>query len=167
MYWIVIIGIDDKGNVANFVETEQIINYNDYFCSHVQLRGNPPVFFEQATSTISTNIRTTRTATFTNHAFLEHMKILAGDWSYLLCLNLLSSTKKEEQSVTEIFENLVRANPFNRIRYEFFDYLAVTKSGKLDKINILIQKLRTMLENMAFFVESESSRDILVTQKGL
>ena len=95
------------------------------------------------------------------------MKILAGDWSYLLCLNLLSSTKKEEQSVTEIFENLVRANPFNRIRYEFFDYLAVTKSGKLDKINILIQKLRTMLENMAFFVESESSRDILVTQKGL
>ena len=124
------------------------------------------MFFQEAPSTMSTQIKITRNSQFTNHAFLEHMKILAGDWSYLLCLNLLSSTKKEEHQITEIFENLVRANPFNRIKYEFFDYLAVTKSGKLDKINILIQKIRPMLDNMAFYVENEANKTMHLTQKG-
>jgi hypothetical protein len=39
-------GIDDDGNVANFVETEQIMFYNGYCCSHLQVRGSPPIFFQ-------------------------------------------------------------------------------------------------------------------------
>lgn len=38
-------GIDDEGNVANFTETEQIIFYDDYTFSHVQIRGSVPAFF--------------------------------------------------------------------------------------------------------------------------
>ena len=30
-------GTDDEGNVANFVETEQIVSYLDYYCSFVQV----------------------------------------------------------------------------------------------------------------------------------
>ena len=32
-------GIDDKGNVANFTETEQIIEYKEFCISHIQIRG--------------------------------------------------------------------------------------------------------------------------------
>lgn len=32
-------GIDDKGNVANFTETEQIIRYGKFIISNIQIRG--------------------------------------------------------------------------------------------------------------------------------
>ena len=42
-------GIDEDGNVANFVETEVIINFKDgdAVCSHVQIRGSVPLFWSQ------------------------------------------------------------------------------------------------------------------------
>lgn len=41
-------GIDEKGNVANFCESEQLVLYNDFLCSHVQIRGSVPVFWKQS-----------------------------------------------------------------------------------------------------------------------
>lgn len=41
-------GVDEKGNVANFCESEQLVIYNDYLCSHVQIRGSVPVFWKQS-----------------------------------------------------------------------------------------------------------------------
>lgn len=40
-------GVDDDGNVANFVETEQIVYINKFALSFVQIRGSVPVFWEQ------------------------------------------------------------------------------------------------------------------------
>jgi hypothetical protein len=40
-------GADNEGNVANFVETEQIVSYNDYTCSYVIIRGSMPIYWSQ------------------------------------------------------------------------------------------------------------------------
>ena len=40
-------GIDDEGNVANFVETEQIIDLDSLVFTHLQIRGSIPAFFAQ------------------------------------------------------------------------------------------------------------------------
>ena len=40
-------GIDDDGNVANFTESEQIIQLNNRVFTNLQLRGSVPLFFEQ------------------------------------------------------------------------------------------------------------------------
>jgi hypothetical protein len=40
-------GIDDEGNVGNFVETEQVMFYNSNTYSFVQLRGSVPIFWKQ------------------------------------------------------------------------------------------------------------------------
>ncbi|CAB5203063.1 unnamed protein product [Rhizophagus irregularis] len=40
-------GIDDDGNVANFVETETILQMSTSCFSYVQIRGSVPVFWEQ------------------------------------------------------------------------------------------------------------------------
>lgn len=40
-------GLDDEGNVANFVETEVIIYFNKYCLSSVYVRGSVPVFWLQ------------------------------------------------------------------------------------------------------------------------
>ncbi|CAK5100943.1 unnamed protein product [Meloidogyne enterolobii] len=40
-------GINDDGNVANFVETEQIVTFDKQECSFLQIRGSIPLFWEQ------------------------------------------------------------------------------------------------------------------------
>lgn len=40
-------GIDDQGDVANFVETEQIVIYSGNVCSFVQTRGSIPLYWSQ------------------------------------------------------------------------------------------------------------------------
>jgi hypothetical protein len=39
-------GLDDEGNVANFVESEQIVIYKNQIYSFVQVRGSVPLFWE-------------------------------------------------------------------------------------------------------------------------
>uniref|UniRef100_A0A2C9LFQ1 Phosphatidylinositol-3-phosphatase SAC1 n=1 Tax=Biomphalaria glabrata TaxID=6526 RepID=A0A2C9LFQ1_BIOGL len=40
-------GTNDDGNVANFVETEQVIFLDEEIASFVQTRGSIPLFWEQ------------------------------------------------------------------------------------------------------------------------
>jgi Phosphoinositide polyphosphatase (Sac family) len=37
-------GVDDDGNVANFVETEQIVITNNKNFSYLQIRGSVPIY---------------------------------------------------------------------------------------------------------------------------
>jgi hypothetical protein len=39
-------GLDDDGNVANFVETEQLLIFRDQIYSFVQIRGSVPLFWQ-------------------------------------------------------------------------------------------------------------------------
>lgn len=40
-------GVDNNGNVANYVETEQLIHVHNHTLSFVQTRGSVPVFWSQ------------------------------------------------------------------------------------------------------------------------
>jgi hypothetical protein len=40
-------GIDDQGNVGNFVETEQMVKFENLLFSYVMIRGSVPIFWEQ------------------------------------------------------------------------------------------------------------------------
>lgn len=39
-------GLDDEGNVANFVESELILSYRGRLYSFVQIRGSVPLFWQ-------------------------------------------------------------------------------------------------------------------------
>ena len=39
-------GVDNQGNVANFVESEQVILYGNQTAAHTQLRGSVPLFWQ-------------------------------------------------------------------------------------------------------------------------
>jgi len=45
-------GVNDDGNVANFVETEQLVVTDGHLLSFVQTRGSVPVFWEQKLSKV-------------------------------------------------------------------------------------------------------------------
>jgi len=80
--------------VANFVETEQIILFNNYLCSHVQIRGSVPVFFQQRG--IKANITIVRTKELTNESFIKHMTGIKDTYNKCLLVNLLAKENNEE-----------------------------------------------------------------------
>ena len=141
-------GIDDDGNVANFCETEMLIFYNKYFCSHLQIRGSVPVFWQQRGFTAQTKI--TRNYDMTNNAFLKHIYELTKNYTRVLCVNLMAKNKPSEQMITETYETHVRMNNLPNLRYEFFDFHHACKGQKFDRINPLLKKLQLMSENFRY-----------------
>jgi hypothetical protein len=158
-------GIDDSGNVANYCETEQIIYYNSYCCSYVEIRGSVPVFWQQRGLTTQTKI--TRSYELTNGAFVKHFDSVNNDYGRVLCVNLLAKGKSGEQLITETFEQHIRGNSLGTVRYEYFDFHHACKGQKFSKVNPLIQKLTSMLENFRFYAEDTVKKQILLTQKGI
>lgn len=70
-------GIDDEGYVANFVETELIMDSPQYVLSFVQLRGSVPVFWEQpGVQGFNQKIELSRGGEATAPAFQKHFERL-------------------------------------------------------------------------------------------
>eukprot|EP01017_Pseudomicrothorax_dubius_P025277 TRINITY_DN2710_c0_g1_i5.p1 TRINITY_DN2710_c0_g1~~TRINITY_DN2710_c0_g1_i5.p1 ORF type:complete len:702 (-),score=177.91 TRINITY_DN2710_c0_g1_i5:138-2243(-) len=157
-------GIDDNGNVANFVETEQIIGYNGMLCSHVQVRGSVPVFWGQRG--ITATVRITRNYEYTNSAFLKHIDYLNANYGKVLAVNLMSLTKSGEQMITDAFEEHVKRNDLPTLRYEFFDFHYACRNRRFDRVNPLIKKLFPVADSMKFTVEDKAN-SYLITQKGI
>lgn len=158
------LGIDDDGDVANFVETETLIFYNQYCCSHVQIRGSVPVFWQQRGITAQTKI--TRTLETGNSAFLKHFNYLMRNYTRVLCVNLMARSKTQEQMITDEYENHIIKNNLPNVRYEFFDFHHACKGQKFDHVNPLIKKLQLMNENFRFYVEDTRNNTVIMTQKG-
>jgi len=86
-------GVNDDGNCANFVETEQVLfsEESDEESSFLQLRGSVPVFFQQTGINVGTHrLAVSRGIEACYPAFERHIKSLIQDYgTHLYILNLL------------------------------------------------------------------------------
>lgn len=90
-------GIDDEGNVANFVETEFVL-YSDKFCfSYIEIRGSVPIFWEQDTALINPKVQITRSEEATQPVFDSHFDHLLETYGAVNIVNLLSTKSSEIQ----------------------------------------------------------------------
>ncbi|KAH8675997.1 SacI homology domain-containing protein [Xylariales sp. PMI_506] len=99
-------GIDDDGNVANFVETETIYwSPSGVLFSYAQVRGSVPVFWEQSAGLIpgQQKITITRSADGTQPAFNKHFEELEQSYGAVHIVNLLSASKPGEAELTDLF----------------------------------------------------------------
>ena len=160
-----LLGIDDEGNVANFCESEQIIYYNGYCCSFVEVRGSVPVFFQQRGMTAQTKI--TRSFDLTNQAFLKHFDYLNQVYGKILNVNLMAKNKPGEQMITETYESHIKNNNLANVRYEYFDFHHACKGHKFFKVNPLVLKVQPLVENFGFYAEDCQKKTILLTQRGI
>ncbi|KAG9243917.1 SacI homology domain-containing protein [Calycina marina] len=150
-------GIDDDGNVANFVESETI-----YWCptvsanvfgessinekpagicfSYAQIRGSVPVFWEQAAGLIpgQQKISITRSKEGSQPAFDKHFGELEQNYGAVHIVNLLSETRHGEAELTQLYKYGVKHSALNRpddhnsrdhelLRETEFDFHAETK----------------------------------------
>jgi len=145
-------GVDDKGQVGNFVETEQMVKVKSTWFSHCQIRGSAPIFWQQ--KGISQQVSITREKDLGTPAFAKHLEDLSAHYGEGIFINLLSKSKQNEKALTAALEDQFRIlNPKN-FKYRFFDFHSQVKSQHYETINsTLINDLRKTLANFGYYVE--------------
>jgi endonuclease/exonuclease/phosphatase family metal-dependent hydrolase len=110
-------GVDDDGNVANFVETETIFWSPSGVCfSYIQIRGSIPIFWESSSSLLpgQQKIQITRSPEATQPAFDKHFDSLEHVYGAVHIVNLLSASKPGEAELTERYRYHVSKSPLRQ-----------------------------------------------------
>uniref|UniRef100_A0AAZ3NRV6 phosphoinositide 5-phosphatase n=1 Tax=Oncorhynchus tshawytscha TaxID=74940 RepID=A0AAZ3NRV6_ONCTS len=131
-------GANDDGQVANFVETEQVIFLDDQVSSFIQIRGSIPLFWEQP-------------------------GIQVGRW---VIINLLGM-KEGEHMLSKAFQSHLKASEHaGAVKMINFDYHQMVKGGKADKLHsVLKPQLNKFLDACSFFCYS-GEKGVTKSQSG-
>jgi len=116
-------GIDDNGNVANYVETEQIVIYDKKTFSYVQVRGSVPLYWSQ--TGMMASIQLTRTQEMSHAAFTKHFDDLVKHYKSVLIFDLLSDTKAGENILVQAYRNnalIYSKREDSKLMYCHFDF---------------------------------------------
>jgi hypothetical protein len=178
-------GIDDDGNVANFVESETVYwtplsggqspgelahERPSALCfSYTQVRGSVPVFWEQAAGLIpgQQKITATRSAEGTQPAFDKHFQDLERNYGGVHVVNLLSETKPGEAELANLFRYGIRHSALNHpeeknshdhqlLRETEFDFNAETKGPNgYEAASAIRQMIEDSAEGFAYYLSED------------
>ena len=139
-------GCDSFGNVANFVETEQIIEHNESLTSFVQTRGSIPFFWKQ--SPTLAYLPKPQIYTHVDHSapFHIHMEKLVHNYGTQVLVNLINHHKHEGILQAKFQELHQTCSLKQHVEYTAFDFHA--NPGQ--KLGILINALKPRLEQVIF-----------------
>nr|DBA34476.1 TPA: hypothetical protein GDO54_002031 [Pyxicephalus adspersus] len=146
-------GTNDNGQVANFVETEQVIYLDDCVSSFIQIRGSIPLFWEQPGLQVGSHrVRMSRGFEANAPAFDRHFQTLKRLYGRQVVVNLLGS-KEGETMLSKAFQSHLKASEHvSDILMVNFDYHQMVRGGKAEKLNTILKpKVSTFLEECGFF----------------
>ncbi|XP_077098750.1 synaptojanin-1 isoform X11 [Siphateles boraxobius] len=175
-------GTNDDGQVANFVETEQVIFLDDKVSSFIQIRGSIPLFWEQPgiqkhsfqgillqlnqsrepkglhgnqQLVGSHRVKLSRGFEANAPAFERHFSALRRLYGKQVIINLLGM-KEGEHMLSKAFQSHLSASEHaNAVRMLNFDYHQMVKGGKTDKLNTNLKpQISKFLEECGFFYYS-------------
>lgn len=145
-------GSDPSGNVANFVETEQIVEYKDCKSSFVQVRGSIPLIWNQyPTLAYKPHPQLDQVAN-QFEVFKKHMDELLAIYGKVTIVNLINHKGQElvlEQALQDVCNSL--AQTCNLFRYESFDFHHECKNNRWDRLSILMNKLQADIRAVGSF----------------
>jgi len=153
-------GIDDAGNVANYVETEQVLSPQDWDTtkktfSLMQIRGSIPLFFSQSPYSFKP-IPTMFGSEATNHAaFRRHFEKISRRYGSIQVASLVDKHGTEvglgqayERNVNKLNESGgINGKP---IAFEWFDFHNVCKGMRFDKVSVLLDALQGSLRSFGW-----------------
>lgn len=161
-------GVDDDGNVANFVETEVILNNGEQVYSFVEIRGSIPMFWEQDTALISPKVQITRSFEAAHPTFEKHFDHLKDKYSLIHIVNLLTDNKTSEAELTNAYVQHYKAmtSLHDSVFYTHFDFHQETKNTYADAIKV-IPKLNKSLQSFDYFLYDIETKRVIQEQKGV
>ena len=163
-------GIDDDGNVANFVETEAFVITPNHHFSYVQIRGSIPLFWEQQGIQVGNNkIQISRSKEATKPAFDKHFDEICEIYGRIHIIDLLGQQKEGNESIlSNSYKELLDIVDFpDRIDRTSFDFHAVTKTYGFDAISSLEKFISKDMKQFGYLLFEKNTRQFLNLQKGV
>ncbi|OJD14049.1 hypothetical protein AJ78_05575 [Emergomyces pasteurianus Ep9510] len=168
-------GVDDEGNVANSVETEQILsrpswNPSDKVYSLLQVRGSMPLYFSQSPYYFKP-IPVLRHSVETNQvSFARHFRDLSRRYNEIQAVCLLDKHGVEVK-IGETYESFV--DTYNKrdnvdspkIGFDWFDFHAECRGMKFENVQRLVDSIAGTLDRFGNTVIHENT--VLERQSGI
>jgi len=167
-------GVDEQGNAANSVETEQILTPSDLewsskIYSFLQVRGSIPLFFTQTPYSLKPApvIQHSLEANFA--ALKRHFDGLRQRYGAVQIVNLVEKHGSEATIGTQYERSVQRLNeessPDQQVPFEWFDFHDACKGMKFENVSLLIDSLGPRIDSMGSTVSSDG--DVTAQQHGV
>jgi len=155
-------GVDDEGNTANTVETEQILSVPDWDPSHnvysyLQVRGSIPLYFSQSPYAFRPVPVLHHSAETNELAFERHFRELSRRYGKIQAVSLIDK-HGGELKVGEQYERY--ADVFNKaggidgspLRLEWFDFHNECRGMKFENVSRLVHRLKETLDEFGYTI---------------
>ena len=156
-------GADSNGNVANSVESEEIITFKDNegninICSFVEIRGSIPLIWEQEPNfQLNPKIKPLDDFGKNCEVFKLYIEEMFDHYGSICCVNLIDK-KKDQETIGKYYNNVVQnyknanKDKEKNLFFVWFDFHAECKNLKYENIKILFktESMKTCLENFGF-----------------
>jgi len=176
-------GVDEEGNVANAVESEQILSPSRWdpsakVYSFVQIRGSIPLFFTQSPYSLKPAPVIQHSPEQNYSAMKMHFDRLEKRYGNLQIVNLVEKHGSEATVGVAYEKNVARLNEETRkgeddadkentekVPFEWFDFHDACRGMRFENVALLLQTLSEKLENFGSTVIVGD--DITTTQSGV
>lgn len=146
-------GIDRDGNVANFVETEQIIDFRNDRASFVQIRGSIPLYWNQLPDLRYKPPPTLQDIDPNEQslACAKHLESTMAIYGKQVLVNLVDQNGSEG-ILEKTFKDTVKNLNIPSVKYEPFDFHSECRKMRWDRLSILMDRIAPDLEENGFFL---------------
>ncbi|KAI9766931.1 MAG: hypothetical protein M1840_006228 [Geoglossum simile] len=168
-------GVDDDGNTANSVETEQILSHPSWdpskkIYSFVQIRGSVPLYFTQSPFSFKPVPIMQHSPSTNQAAFKKHFVSLASSYGRVQVVSLVEKGGNEAQVGREYEKNIEILNRDGsvmgaKVEFEWFDFHTVCRGMKFEKVGLLIDSLGHILDAFGYTISVDEK--IWAKQKGV
>ncbi|XP_023003868.1 phosphoinositide phosphatase SAC7-like [Cucurbita maxima] len=147
-------GADSDGYVANFVESEQIVQLNGFTASFVQIRGSIPLLWEQIVDlTYKPKFELVKTEEFPRIAE-RHFLDLRKKYGAVLAVDLVN-THGAEGRLSEKFASASQHVTGDDVRYLHFDFHQICGHVHFERLSILYEQISDFLDQNGYMLLNE------------
>lgn len=163
-------GVNDDGNVANFVETEQAIYMDNEVTSYLQIRGSVPLFWEQPGVQVGSHkVKMSRGPESSESAFDKHLMYIKERYGHQAIVNLLGTSligsKEGEAMLSQLFQSHhQKSRCHSDIPHIVFDYHQECRGGNTKNLSKLKSKVDTCLKAFSLFYAKDD--EVISDQRG-
>ncbi|XP_041065823.1 phosphatidylinositide phosphatase SAC2 isoform X1 [Carcharodon carcharias] len=140
-------GVDENGNVANYVETEQLIHVHSHTLSFVLARGSVPVFWSQIGYRYNPRPRLDKPEEETTSKFAAHFEEQLKIYKRQVIVSLVDQTGREK-IIGDAFlrQVLLYNNP--SLTYVTFDFHEHCRGMKFENVQTLTDAISDIIMDM-------------------
>ncbi|KAL6930091.1 hypothetical protein ACO0SA_001498 [Hanseniaspora valbyensis] len=160
-------GMDDDGNVANFVETEFTMYSKEFCYSFAIIRGSVPCFWEQDTALLNPKVTVNRSVEATQPVFDSHFGKVCSKYGPVNIVNLLS-TKSSEIELTKRYRSLYKGSKLgNELEMTEFDFHKETSQDGFAAASKISPMINDFLMESGYFAYDVRDKKLISEQNGV